>query len=110
MRAVLAFVGEMRHVGLEDNRAAARQHRWVGDRRAELARLLDRQRKPPDKLAQEIARALRAAAVLAKHVDAVVAQFQHGETVAAEGNHRGRRLAEPKPVARSLRLLGRHLR
>lgn len=64
-RLILALVGQVGHVGLEDDRATPGQRGRLGDVGAQRAGGLDRQLEALDQLAQEVAGALRAARVLA---------------------------------------------
>ena len=108
--ALFALVGQVGHVGLEDDRAAAGERRGFLHVGANLAGLGGRQFEAFAQLAEEIAGALRAAAVLTEHFEAVGPQFQHGKPVAADGNHGGRAVPEQKPEAARLGLLGGNAR
>lgn len=103
----LALVGEVGHVGLENDWAPTRERRRLGHAGRELSRLLHGHVEALDELAQEVAGTLGAARVLAEDLDPSRAQLQHRETMAPDGDHRRRGVAEEEPLARRLRLLGR---
>ena len=108
--AVLALVRQVRHVALEDHRAASGERRRAIRCGGERAGGLDRERKTLDQLPEEVAGALRATAVLAENLELVGAQFEDGEAVAANGHDGGGLVAEEEAAGAGLRLLDRHLR
>ncbi len=103
--AVLALVGEVGHVRLEDHRAASGERRRLGSGR-DLVRLLRREAEPLDELPEEVAGPLRAARVLPVGVPAVRLERQDAEAVRADVHDGGgRALAVEELVAGDAGLL-----
>ena len=106
--AILALVGEVGHVALENHGAAARERRGAFDRGGLLAGFLNGKGKPLDQLAEEVASALRTTVVFAKDLEAVGAQFEYGETVAPDGDDGGGFGAGQETAGAGLDLLDGH--
>ena len=94
----LTLVGEVGHVGLEDDRAAAGERRRLLHAGGQLGGLLDGQVEPLDQLAQEVAGALRAARVLAEDLLTLPPELEDREAVAADVDQRGGGVAVEEPV------------
>ncbi len=106
---ILALVRQVGHVALQNDGTTARERRGAVGRGREGAGFFNRQGEPLNQLAEEIAGALGAAAVLAKDLHTAGAKFEDRKTVAADRHHRSRLVAGEMAAGPGLRLRSRHL-
>jgi len=105
----LPLVGEMGHVRLEDDGTPTAQRSRLDGGAREAVCVGQVQVEALDELPKEVARPLAAPGVLAEDLVVLAAELEHGESVASDGDDRGRPLmAGELPVACGLSLLGRH--